>query len=183
MGRGAGGGRRRQASHESLINSRLEYVIFPTPYPIFGPGARFSKVPIPFRARKAVLCLICRVCIQDQSIINFENDTMKLSFSEPKLTDLWARNCATFKWICDTLIKQDSGTFSGCSRNFPTSTLFTFIGKYPCDRAPDLISDQNDFSCPLSNPNHPLFSRNEWQNVIRESKQIYSISEPEAVNL
>ena len=44
---------------KAYVNPRLEYVIFPTPYPIFGPGARFSKVPIPFRARKAVLCLPC----------------------------------------------------------------------------------------------------------------------------
>ena len=71
---------------KAYTNPTLEYVIFPTPYPIFGPGARFSKVPIPFRARKAVY--VCRVCIQDQSFINFENDTMKLSFSEAKLTDL-----------------------------------------------------------------------------------------------
>ena len=28
---------------KAYINPRLEYVIFPTPYPIFGPGARSSK--------------------------------------------------------------------------------------------------------------------------------------------
>ena len=41
-------------------------------------GALFSKVPIDFRAPKAVLP-VGRVCIQDQSFNNSENDTMKLS--------------------------------------------------------------------------------------------------------
>ena len=35
-----------------------------------------------FRARRAVLCLLWRVCIQDQNVNNFENDTMKLSVDE-----------------------------------------------------------------------------------------------------
>ena len=59
MGGGGAGGRAFRPHMKAYINSRLEYVIFPTPYPIFGPGARFSKVPIPLRARKAVLCLSC----------------------------------------------------------------------------------------------------------------------------
>ena len=80
-----GGGAFR--SHmKAYINPRLEYVIFPTPYPIFGPGARFSKVPYLFGLEK--LFYVCRVCIQDHSFINFENDAMKLSFREAKLTDL-----------------------------------------------------------------------------------------------
>ena len=40
---------------------------------------------------------VCRVFIQDQSFNNFENDTMKLSVNEAKLTGLWARNCATIQ--------------------------------------------------------------------------------------
>ena len=28
-------------------------------------------------------------------------------------------------------MKQDSGTFYGCSRNFPTGNPVTFIGEYP----------------------------------------------------
>ena len=28
-------------------------------------------------------------------------------------------------------MRQDSGTFQGCSRNFLTSTLLTFVGEYP----------------------------------------------------
>ena len=50
-------------------------------------GAHFSKVPITFRARKAVLCLPCF-----QSFNDFENSLMKLSVNEAKLTGLWARN-------------------------------------------------------------------------------------------
>ena len=56
---------------------------------------RFSKVPVTFRARKAVY--VCRVCIQDQSFNNFENDTMKLSLNKAKFTGLWAKNCATIR--------------------------------------------------------------------------------------
>ena len=52
-----------------------------------GTGACFSKVSITFRARK--LFYVCRVCVQDQSFNNFENDTiMKLSVNEAKLTGL-----------------------------------------------------------------------------------------------
>ena len=47
-------------------------------------GARFSKVSVTF------------LCIQDQSFNNFENNSMKLSVKEAKLTGLWASNCATY---------------------------------------------------------------------------------------
>ena len=43
------------------------------------------------------LFYVCRVCIQDQSFNNFENDTaIKLTklVNEAKLLSLWARNCA-----------------------------------------------------------------------------------------
>ena len=53
---------------------------------LFGPGKLFC---------------VCCVCIQEQSFNNFENNTMKLSVSEAKLTVSWARNCATIQlvWI------------------------------------------------------------------------------------
>ena len=57
------------------------------------PGVLSLKVPITFQARKAV------VCIPDQRFNNFENDTMKLSVNEPKLTSLWAWNCATIQQV------------------------------------------------------------------------------------
>ena len=42
---------------------------------------------------------VCRVCIHDQSFNNFENDTIKVSVNEAKLTGLWARNCATIQQV------------------------------------------------------------------------------------
>ena len=47
-----------------------------------------------FLERPRKLFYVCRVCIQDLSFGNAENDTMKLSLNEAKLTGLWARNCA-----------------------------------------------------------------------------------------
>ena len=44
------------------------------------------KVPVTFRARK--LTYVCRVYIQDQTFNDFENDPMKLSVNEAKLTGL-----------------------------------------------------------------------------------------------
>ena len=76
------------------------------------------KSPYPFGPEK--LFYVCRVWIQDQSFINFENDTMKPSFSEAKLTDLWARNCATFEQFSDLKISAfGPEKLSGLSRNGP----------------------------------------------------------------
>ena len=47
--------------------------------------ARFSKVPVTFRDRKAVLCL---PCLHSRSINNVENDTMELSVNEAELAGL-----------------------------------------------------------------------------------------------
>ena len=47
-----------------------------------------------FLERPRKLFYVCRVCIQDLSFGNAENDTMKLSLNEAKLTGLWTRNCA-----------------------------------------------------------------------------------------
>ena len=60
--------------------------------------ACFSKVPITFTfpAWKAVLCLLCA---QDQTLNNFENNTMKLSENEAILSGLWASNCATIQQV------------------------------------------------------------------------------------
>ena len=58
-----------------------------------GPETPFLKVPLTFRARISVLCLPY-ICIQLQSFVNFENDTIELSVKEAKLTGLWARDSA-----------------------------------------------------------------------------------------
>ena len=47
--------------------------------------ARFSKVPVTFQARKAVLCL---PCLHSRSSNNVENDSMKLSVNEAELAGL-----------------------------------------------------------------------------------------------
>ena len=80
---------------------------------------RFSKVPITFQARKAVY--VCRVCIQDQSFNNFENefDTMKLSANEAKLTGLCARNSATIQQVLILKVAFGPEKLPGLSRNGP----------------------------------------------------------------
>ena len=45
-----------------------------------------------------LLCVCC-IYIQDQSLNNFDNDTMKLSVNEAKFTGLRARNCATIQQV------------------------------------------------------------------------------------
>ena len=49
-------------------------------------GDCFSKVSVTFRAGK--LFFVCCVCIQDESFNYFENNTIKLSVNEAKLTGL-----------------------------------------------------------------------------------------------
>ena len=49
-------------------------------------GGLFFEVPITFCLEK--LFYVCLVYIQDQSFNNFENDTMKVSVNEAKLTGL-----------------------------------------------------------------------------------------------
>ena len=80
---------------------------------------RFSKVPITFQARKAVY--VCRVCIQDQSFNNFENefDTMKLSANEAKLAGLCARNRATIQQVLILKVAFGLEKLPGLSRNGP----------------------------------------------------------------
>ena len=78
---------------------------------------RFSKVPITFRARKAVY--VYRVCIQDQSFNNFENefDTIKLSANEVKLTGLCARKRATIQQVLILKVAFGPEKLPGLSRN------------------------------------------------------------------
>ena len=112
---------------------------------------------MPFSAnglfRPGKLLCVCRVHIQDQSFNNFENNRMKLSVNEAKLTGLWARNCATIQqvWIslpsgqksfrafretgpwCDSISVRH---FSKCRSSYPACTrplcrqLFRLITLY-----------------------------------------------------
>ena len=59
--------------------------------PVWGQGTvrDFRGVlesPDNFSGPKSCFMFVGRVCIQDQSFTNFENDTMKLSVNEAKLT-------------------------------------------------------------------------------------------------
>ena len=85
--------------------------------------ASFSKV----KSRKVFgpkkLLSVCRLCIQDQSFINFEIHAMKVSVTkksnEAKLTDLGAGNCATIKQILISKFAFGPEKLSGLSRNGP----------------------------------------------------------------
>ena len=65
------------------------------------------------RQRFGKLFCVCRVYIQDQSSNNFENDAMKLSVNEAKLT----KNCATIQQVLILKFAFGPETFPGLSRN------------------------------------------------------------------
>ena len=83
---------------------------------MLGPGTRFCKVPVT-SCPKSCLCL--PRLLQDQSFNNFENDTMKLSANEAKLTALCTRNFSTIQKVL--ILKFAFGTerLPGLSRNGP----------------------------------------------------------------
>ena len=62
---------------------------------------------------------VSRVCIQDQIFNNFENDTMKVSVNEAKLTGLWARNCATIYLVLNSKFAFGLEKLPVLSRNGP----------------------------------------------------------------
>ena len=63
-----------------------------------GPGGPFLERPGNFSGAESCF-FVWRVCIQDQSFNNFENDTIKLSDIGAKLNGLWARNCAIIQHV------------------------------------------------------------------------------------
>ena len=70
-----------------------------------------------------------RVCIQDQGSNNFENDIIKLSVNEAKLTGLWARNCATIQQILILNLPSGPKSFWAFRETGPCSFWFkTEIG-------------------------------------------------------
>ena len=69
---------------------------------------------------------VCRVCIQDQSFNNFENNTMKLSVKESKLSGLWARNCATIQKVLIKKFAFGPEKLPVLSRNGPLAMKFAF---------------------------------------------------------
>ena len=71
----------------------------------------------PFLERRGKVFYVCRVCIQDSSFNNSDNDTKKLSVNEAKLTGLWARNCATITKVLILKFTFGPEKFPGFSRN------------------------------------------------------------------
>ena len=59
----------------------------------------------------------CSVCFQNQSLNNFENDTMKVSVNEAKLTGFWARNYATIEQVFNLNVAFGAEKIPGLSRN------------------------------------------------------------------
>ena len=59
-----------------------------------GASSLFLESPESFSGPGKLLC-VCYIDIQAQSFDNFENNEMKLSVNDAKLTGLLARNCAT----------------------------------------------------------------------------------------
>ena len=55
----------------------------------------------------------------DQSLDNFENNTMKLSVNEAKVAGLWARNCATTQQVSILQLAFEPEKFPGLSRTVP----------------------------------------------------------------
>ena len=71
----------------------------------------------PFLGSPEKLFYVCSVCLQYQSFNNFENDRMKVSVKEAKLTGLWARNCATIQRVLISKFTFGPETLPGPSRN------------------------------------------------------------------
>ena len=82
---------------------------------VFKPGIRAclpsnnsALAPVSRKCRQLFgpekLFYVCCVCIHDESFNNFDNDTMKRSVKEEKLTGLWATGTVTIQqvwfWIC-----------------------------------------------------------------------------------
>ena len=107
------------------------------------PGACFSKFPVTFRARKAVLCLTC--LYSRSKFSNFENETMKLSINEAKLTSFELETVLLFNrcWFSNLpsgpksypRAFRETGpwskmSFIGTSRK--ASIMFIFSSQYIC---------------------------------------------------
>ena len=69
------------------------------------------------------------VCIQDQRFNNFENDTMKLSVNEAKLTGLWAQQVLILKFVLGTEKLTDVSTNGpqGTKKVLTKNLLFSFV--------------------------------------------------------
>ena len=105
---------------KDIHNFKLQFSLFVLSQCDFCfPGAGFSKVPILNFSGPKSYFMFCCFCIHDQSFNNFDNDTMKLSVNEAKLTGLWARNWATIQQVLILKFALGPEKLLGLSRNGP----------------------------------------------------------------
>ena len=71
----------------------------------------FSKVPVRFQGRKAVLCLPC-LHLQSKFQLFWNYTITKLSVKKAKLTGWWARNCTTILQVLILKIAFEPEKFS-----------------------------------------------------------------------
>ena len=88
----------------------------------WAPGARFSKLPITFRAPKPVLCL--HVCIQDQSFNNFENVIMKLSVNRQNWPACEIETVLLFNRFWFQNLPSDPKSYRAFRETGPTPEMF-----------------------------------------------------------
>ena len=107
-----------------------------------------------FRPRK--LLYVYRVYNEDQSFNNFENDTMKLSVNEAKLTGLWARNCASIQQILTLKFALGPEKFSSLAGNGALFAYSVYVSGQN-DQQTENLSKQMVILAPTLSVDRPLF--------------------------
>ena len=109
------------------------------------------------------LSYVFHVYIQDQCVNCFENNTMKLSINEAKLTGLWARNCAAIKQVSNLKFAFGPEKLPEISKNGPLDrtretaeiepSVYTVAAKYRGQRISSLqITEIDGFEEEPSSP-------------------------------
>ena len=107
-----------------------------------------------FRPRK--LLHVYRVYNEDQSFNNFENDTMKLSVNEAKLTDFWARNCASIQQILTLKLALWPEKFPSLARNGALVAYSVYVSGQN-DQQTENLSKQMVILAPTLSVDRPFF--------------------------
>ena len=107
-----------------------------------------------FRPRK--LLYVYRVYNEDQSFNNFENDTMKLSVNEAKLTGLSARNCASIQQILTLKFALGPEKFPSLARNGALVAYSVYVSGQN-DQQTENLSKQMVILAPTLSVVRPLF--------------------------
>ena len=107
-----------------------------------------------FRPRK--LLYVYLVYNEDQSFNNFENDTMKLSVNEAKLTGLWARNCASIQQILTLKFALGPEKFPSLAGNGALFAYSVYVSGQN-DQQTENLSKQMVILAPTLSVDRPLF--------------------------